>query len=340
MRTFITYSFLFIFVFQATAQISDFSHISFEKADQIALEYRDETLHNLPDLVHKLTSQLDTDAERFRAIFKWVCSSIANDYKMYARNKRKRLRFKNDSARLNAWNTKFQKIVFRRLLRNKTTICTGYAYLIKKLANLANIDCEMVHGFARTSTMNVKTLDTPNHSWNAVKLDGKWYLCDPTWASGIPNPKTFQFVFDFNEGFFLSDPHIFAVNHHPIDAQWFLLEEEAPTFQQFLEAPIIYGKAYTYFSNHNYPQKMHTAVQRNQPIHITLQLQQEVQKKDVNLVIENSFRERKIYPESVAIKDQSLTIDYQFKYTGYYDVHLYIKDDLISTYTVEVTREK
>ena len=95
-----------------------------------------------------------------------------------------------------------------------------------------------------------------------------------------------------------------------------------------------------YFSNHNYPQKMHTAVQRNQPIHFTLQLQQEVQKKDVNLVIENSFRERKIYPESVAIKDQSLTIDYQFKYTGYYDVHLYIKDDLISTYTVEVTREK
>lgn len=338
MRVYILHIFLFIFVFQSTAQISDFKDISFEKADEIALKYKDETLHNLPDLVYKLTSTLDTDVERFRAIFKWICSSVANDYNLYKRNKRNRQRYKNDSVRLNAWNTKFQKIVFRKLLNRRSTICTGYAYLVQELANLADIECKMIHGYGRTSTINIKTLDSPNHSWNAVKLNGKWYLCDPTWASGNPNPETYRFEFDFNHGFFLSDPKIFAINHHPIEKKWFLLDGEMPSFQDFMEAPILYNKAYTYFSDHNYPQKMHNAVQRNQPVNFTLELQKDIAKDDVNLIIENSFRERKIFPEQVSIQDKSLSIDYKFEYTGFYDVHLYIKDDLISTYTVEVTR--
>ncbi len=338
MRVFIAYIFFFVFVFQATAQISDFDHISFEKADEIALKYKDETLHNLPDLVYKLTSELETDAERFRAIFKWVCSSVSNNYPLYKRNKRQRQRFKDDPKRLNAWNSKFQKIVFKKLLKSRSTICTGYAYLVKELANLADIDCEMVHGYGRTSTINLKTLDSPNHSWNAVKLDGKWYLCDPTWASGNPHPETYQFQFDFNDGFFLSDPKIFAVNHHPIEKKWFLLNGKTPSFQDFMNAPIIYNKAYTYFSDHNYPQTLHNAVERNKNINFKLQLQKDIEKEDVNLVIESSFREQKIYPEQISIQDQLLHIDYKFEFTGFYDVHLYIKDDLISTYTVEVTR--
>ena len=57
------------------AQKADFSTITFEKADKIALEYKNETLTNLPELAYKLTSDLATDVERFRAIFKWVCSN-------------------------------------------------------------------------------------------------------------------------------------------------------------------------------------------------------------------------------------------------------------------------
>ena len=137
MKIFIRYTFLFIFVFQSNAQLADFNSINFEKADAIALEYEDETLHNLPDLAYKLTSNLTTDAARFRAIFKWVCSNVANDYYLYSRNKRKRLRYKTDSLQLKEWNDRFNKIVFEKLLSDRKTICTGYAYLIKELANLA-----------------------------------------------------------------------------------------------------------------------------------------------------------------------------------------------------------
>ena len=95
MKVIIT-TFLFIFVFQLNAQIADFNTINFEKADAVALEYKDEMLTNLPELARKLTADLTTDAERFRAIFKWVCSTIANDYTSFSRNKRKRQRFKKD----------------------------------------------------------------------------------------------------------------------------------------------------------------------------------------------------------------------------------------------------
>ncbi len=43
-----------------------------------------------------------------------------------------------------------------------------------------------------------------------------------------------------------------------------------------------------------------------------------------------------IEPTTIAIDHKSLTLEHQFNSKGFYDVHLYIGDDLISTYTVEV----
>ncbi len=330
--------FLLIFVFQSNAQIADFKNIKFEKADKIALKYKDENLSNLPQLSYKLTSELATDTERFRAIFKWVCSNIANDYGMYAQNMRKRRRYRNDSVKLAAWNKEFKKKAFQKLLQKNRTICTGYAYLIKELANLANIECEIINGFARTSTINVETLNTPNHSWNAVKLNGKWYLCDPTWASGIPNPTTYRFQFQFNDGFFLSNPNIFSINHHPVDEKWFLLEAEKPTFEMFIEAPVIYGNAYNYFSNHIEPKKLDNAIHEYESVTFKYQLQKDIHKEDVRFVLEKNNNERKIQPKFITIENKTLTIKYTFEYRGYYDVHLYIKDDLISTYSFKVKK--
>ncbi|WP_339755937.1 hypothetical protein [uncultured Winogradskyella sp.] len=38
------------------------------------------------------------------------------------------------------------------------------------------------------------------------------------------------------------------------------------------------------------------------------------------------------------INNQFLTLEYLFNSTGFFDVHLYIRNDLISTYTVEVKK--
>ncbi|WP_418602948.1 transglutaminase domain-containing protein [Hwangdonia sp.] len=329
--------FLFIFVFQSHAQISDFDPIDFKKADRIALEYKNERLDNLPELVHKLTSNLNTDVERFRAIFTWVCNNIANDYGMYSKNMRKRQRFKNDSVKLENWNTEFRKATLKKLLKNNRTICTGYAYLLKELADLANIECEMVHGFAKTSTINIASLDMPNHTWNAVKLNGKWYLCDPTWASGIPNPSTFQFTFHYNDGFFLANPKLFVIDHFPVDKKWLLLDDtDTASFETFLESPIIYGQAYANLNSHIHPKKMHNTIQKNEKITFEFQLLKPANVKDVTLLIDSGHNSKKIHPESTFIKNESLIFEYKFKHTGFYDVHFLIGEDLISTYTFKV----
>lgn len=327
---------LFIFAFHSYAQVSDFDEINFQKADSIALNCKNEGLDNLPELSHKLTSNLTTDAERFRAIYMWVCGNIANDYAQYSRNMRKRQRFKNDSLKLKEWNDYFRKVSFQKLLEDHKTICTGYAYLIKELSRLVNINCEIVHGFARTSTIDVKTLDVPNHSWNAVQLEGKWYLCDPTWASGIPNLSTFQFEFKYNDGYFLTHPKLFATNHYPIDTKWLLMDGDESSFETFLEAPVVYGKAYTNMSIYNEPKKMHNTIQKNEKVIFKFQLLKPTKVEDISLLVDNGSSSKKIHPESTTIKNQSLIIEYKFESSGFYDVHLLIGTDLISTYTFRV----
>lgn len=329
--------FLLIFVFQSYAQISDFNAIDFKKADRIALGYKNEKLDNLPELAYKLTSNLTTDVERFRAIFTWVCSNIANDYGMFSKNMRKRQRFKNDNIKLKNWNKQFRKATLKKLLNNNKTICTGYAYLVKALADLANIECEIVHGFAKTSTVNIDTLDMPNHSWNAVKLNGKWYLCDPTWASGIPNPKTFKFEFQYNDGFFLANPKLFAINHFPANKKWLLLDDTSTfSFKTFIESPIIYGQAYANLNNHITPKKMHVAIQKNEKVTFKFQLLKPVDSKTISLQIDNGYNSKKVHPKIISNTNQYLTMEYKFKTTGFYDVHLLIGKDLISTYTFKV----
>lgn len=334
--SYLRYFILFITIWQSNAQRSDFKHVDFTKADSIALSYGHETLHNLPDLVHKLTAQLTTESEQFRAIYFWVCHNISNDYNWYLRNKRKRERYKDNALKLDQWNEKSRSKVIQNMLNNKRTICTGYAYLVKKLANLANIECEIVDGYGRTSMIDVDKLNSPNHSWNAVKLNNKWYLCDPTWASGIPNPETQKFMFSYNDGFFLASPKLFAINHYPANKKWVLLDTNAPSFNDFLEAPVVYGKAYTNLKGHNAPKKMHHTVKKHQTITFEYELTRMIEADEITFEIYDGYRNKTIHPKTTHQENTSLTVQYQFDTTGFYDVHLFIGDDRISTYTFDV----
>ena len=332
------YILLFIIASQSHAQISDFNRVNFKKADSIALACKNENLTNLPQLSYKLTENLSTDVERFRAIYKWVCNNIANDYNLYLKNKRKRERFKNDSTKLRAWNDNFRKTLFRKLLKDQRTICTGYAYVVTELAKLADLECEIVQGYGRVSTTDIENLTLPNHSWNAVKLNSKWYLCDPTWASGIPDPETNQFTSNYNVGFFLTNPKLFAINHFPIEEKWRLLKERAPKLDVFLASPIIYGKAYKNLDLHIAPKKMHQTIKKHQKVTFEYQLQETLKEKDIHFLIDSGIHSKKTNPTIILINNKSLIIEHQFNSIGFFDVHLYIKDDLISTYTVEVKK--
>ncbi len=322
---------------QCYAQISDFGQVNFYKADSIAYAYEGESLKNLPDLAHKLTSNLDTDVERFRAIYLWVCTNVANDYRLYLKNKKKRAKYEDDSLKLEDWNDSFKTKLFSKLRKRKKTICSGYSYIISELSKLADINCVMINGFGRTSTTTIDTYNSANHSWNAVKLNGKWYLCDATWASGIVHPFNYGFKFSYNNGLFLTEPKFFALTHFPIDSKWMLInDEEQPSFDEFLNNPIMYGSAYKHLSALHSPLKMQHLINKNDTLKFSYKLKKEVEIKDVVLVLDNGFLTQTVNPENIHIENKVLTFDYPFNNRGFYDVHFSLGKDLIATYTVKV----
>jgi transglutaminase/protease-like cytokinesis protein 3 len=196
------------------AQVSDFAGTDFSKADSVAELYVAHSLKDLKGLADKLTAPLCTEQEKFRAIFKWVCNNIEVDYALVVINKRKRTQL--SGPRLDRWNERFNATVFRTLLHKNKTICTGYAYLIRELAYHAGLSCSIMNGSARPGGIGTTGSLIVNHSWNLILLNGKWYYCDATWASGIFNRTTNQFVKRFNDKYFLTEPSLFSQEHQKV----------------------------------------------------------------------------------------------------------------------------
>jgi transglutaminase/protease-like cytokinesis protein 3 len=207
---------LIAIVFSSTVlgQISDFPDTDFCKADSVAELYPAHSLEDLKGLADKLTAPLLTDQEKFRSIFRWVCSNIEVDYALVIQNKRNRAKLRGD--RLIRWNIKFNTVVFERLLNDHKTLCTGYAYLIRELAVHAGLRCEIVNGYAKPGGIPINGPATVNHSWNLIQLNQKWYACDATWSSGIYDRSTGKFVKRYNDRFFLSDPVVFSQEHRAV----------------------------------------------------------------------------------------------------------------------------
>ena len=324
------------FVNICVAQIADFNHINFSKADDIAKSYRSKNLLNLNEITFNITKDLETDVEKLRAIYVWICNNIANDFGLYTKNKRKRERFQKDFIRLHEWNSEFKTLLFKRLLKKKKTICTGYAYLLKEMCKIVGIEAKIVNGFGRTSTVDFSTLTEANHSWNMVKINEKWYVCDPTWATGISFPEEGRFDFQFNEGYFLTTPQLFFKNHFPMVKEFSLLKSKTPTLQEFIEMTLLYGEAYNFLESHISPNKMHQEIKQNDVFTFEYQLKKNITINDLKLISSTGNNDRTLKPE-INLQDKKLAISYQFKHKGFYDVHLYHQQKIIATYTFNVT---
>ncbi|MEP5433695.1 MAG: hypothetical protein ABJP92_12980, partial [Flavobacteriaceae bacterium] len=129
--------FILLCTITCIAQRSDFQEIDFTKADSIALKYKGASLKNIPVLTHNLTSSLQTDIEKIRAIYTWIGTNIENDYSSYLKISHKRKRLAKDRQAFLDWNTGITPKIFKALLEHKKTACTGYAYLVKEMTNLA-----------------------------------------------------------------------------------------------------------------------------------------------------------------------------------------------------------
>ncbi|RAW00639.1 transglutaminase domain-containing protein [Pseudochryseolinea flava] len=314
--------------FYSLAQRSDFQQIDFSRADNMALRFPNHSLKNIKVLADKLTQGLTTDVEKFRALYRWVCDNIAYDYALFEKNRRLRAKQENTADDI-ARNKKFNAEVFRTLLEKHRTVCTGYAYLLRELCSHVGISCVIVDGYGRTANANIGGNGIPNHSWNAVQLHGKWYLSDPTWASGAVESQFHLFIKNYDDAYFLSDPNVFIQNHYPLDPQWTLLKTNTVTLNEFLNRPIIYSNAYHYQVDNPSPTRFNVAVRKGEEISFQFDSRHDFSQAALMVdgkSIQHSFDKKGLRYSTVQA----------FNNKGVHVVHLMIDNKSVLTYRVSV----
>ncbi|KAK6478433.1 kyphoscoliosis peptidase-like [Huso huso] len=177
-------------------------------------------------LVKELLQKAQTDLEKLRAIWIWVTHHI--EYNTEA--------FHDEGLRTGASED---------VLRTGKAMCPGYTGLFKEMCYFAGIGCVEVPGYSKGfSYVPGKPFSRdPDHSWNAVSLEGSWHLLDSTWGAGNVNSNCSQFTFQYHEFYFLTHPALFIGNHFPVEEKWQLLDSRV-SLSQFENA--LLKKSYFY----------------------------------------------------------------------------------------------
>ncbi|XP_070531651.1 kyphoscoliosis peptidase-like isoform X2 [Ptychodera flava] len=183
-----------------------------KELDNYALEASASLKNSPTELVSYLTKIAQNDLEKFRLLFRWEAQNVDYDVEGYYGNKG--LGQGDYSA--------------EGVLKSGVAVCEGYSGLFKMLCDLAGLECESLSGASKGGDYQpgdafkmengkIKT----DHAWNKIKINGKWYLCDCTWAAGSVGLDKeigkMAYTRKWNEYYFISDPEMFASKHFPID---------------------------------------------------------------------------------------------------------------------------
>lgn len=201
------------------------------------------TLDNLADQIRK---DFTRDEEKARAIFKWVATNISFDLELAAKMDFKSLKafsYSTDKEKVLKEN-KFKSDLVKQTFLTRKTVCHGYAVLIEYLCKSLALEAETITGTLKSDPTEIGQLpNVVNHAWNVVKINNEWKFIDATLGAGIISSNTDSFKFDFNEGYFFTDPERFFLNHYPLDEKWLLISK---TKSDFAKSPFIFGNYLKY----------------------------------------------------------------------------------------------
>lgn len=193
--------------------------------DNIVLNYPSR-FSSVDDLANKINADFHSNKDKAKAAYVWMTHHISYDVK--GMNKQSRVRFSYTSkADLMAKKRAFRRELASKTLNRKKAVCEGYATLYKELCSKLHIECEIVTGSSKTFISEIGNAKLPtNHSWNAIKLAGKWRLVDATWGAGSIDFNTMRFKKAYTAIYFDCEPNNFLINHFPDKRQWQLVEKE------------------------------------------------------------------------------------------------------------------
>jgi hypothetical protein len=315
------------------SQPTDFWNVDFAKADSIAFRYEGYSLKKTEQLVDSLTNPLGTDVEKFRAIFRWIADNISYDYQLYLKIISKEAKWKNNKKAMSRLAERMSEKKLRRMILSRKAICSGYATLLDYMCSLAGIESVFINGHGRTYNLSN---GRPNHAWNAVKLNGKWYLCDVTWASGWVDSDVQRFFKQFESAYFLTEPSLFICNHYPVEKRWSLLKDP-PSLKDFYGSTF---KGIGYIENkvNSYsPSNDLLRIKLNDQFQLKFTSNAEKIDDEVSVVVSNQRDNKERLNEKVKLKKNNVgeyVLEFPLTQKGSFYVRIYINH--IDTFVYQV----
>jgi hypothetical protein len=318
-----------------SAQTADFPGINFSKADSVAARYPRHSMKDMKVLADKLTTPFTTDVEKFRAVFRWVTDNIEYDVALYIENGERSAAYRRDRKKLRRWNEKFSALAAHNARTKYKTVCGGYASLIKELCDHAGIQAVAIEGIGRNHLTSQTT--APNHAWNAVKLEDRWYLCDATWSAGVVNLDARHFFKRYSESYFLTPPHYFIRDHLPSDTAWALTMKK-PTPQEFIALPLFYGAANALQLNTVTPSTLNVNHALKEEFVFTFTSNRSIPFEKASIQIEDSSTgvDNWIYPQIQQNNAGEYYIEHKFEKKGTYNVTVFLNYSACVGYVVRV----
>ena len=135
-----------------------FGQTDFSKIDRYADKASKINSYTIPSLVNYLTRYHTNELYKVRAIFRWITQNIRYDI---------------DALYDHSLIIDDPDLVFKR----RKSVCGGYAQLFKRMCKEAGIEATVIIGWSKGYSEELSK--TPNHAWNAVKINNKCIInCD------------------------------------------------------------------------------------------------------------------------------------------------------------------
>ncbi len=177
--------------------------------ERFVLSVPSDSSRDIATLTHFLVAPYPDKTDQVSAIFAWIIHHIDYDKIAYKLGQKRINRSAED------------------VLKRREAVCLGYAQLFAQMCATAGINSQIIEGYSKNTRTAQPALKLPDHAWNAVQIEDKWYLLDATWgASFVKQDNAFSSKADVL--YFLTPPEAFVLDHLPGDPIWQLLDCPVP----------------------------------------------------------------------------------------------------------------
>ena len=209
----------------------------YDKVDAMVRDYP-RSFTALDRLADRINKDFTREDEKARAIFTWIATNVSYDLSAVGTPRGPAGFSYTTEEELIAKKKKLTEDMAYKTLRSKKGVCQDYATLYVVIAEKVGLEAEVVPGTSKSYPSHIgRYPNISDHAWNVVKINGEWKLLDVTWGAGSVIGNTRKFEFDFNDGYFFSDPGEFFLKHYPQDEKWLLLNA---TKEEFAALPLYY----------------------------------------------------------------------------------------------------